>query len=464
MMRNRSLRSQLLTWLLVPLLCVIAFNAWSGYLNACATAEVITDRMLLASARAMAEQIRVRDGGIEVLIPPVALEMFATDEKDHVAYSITGPDGMLLAGDPSFTMSANKPKNLQPVYSDATFRSERMRVVALRQPIASNHPNEAALVLVGETLHSYDKIASDMFRRNFFDQLLLVAAAGGLTWFGMNRGLLPLRRLSKSLVDRDPQLLETFSVSGLQTELKPLVVALNEALERVRKQGAIRRRFIADAAHQLRTPLTLLKTQASVGLREEDLKAAREALGAILISTDAMTRLTNQLLTLARADPDQGPAVRSEVDLAAIMREAVEKYSTLAAARCITLTAKMDAKEARIDGEPTLLRELIANLLDNAIKYTPEAGEVTVALRSGDGASWLRVEDSGVGIPLSEQEHVFKRFYRVLGTGVEGSGLGLSIVAEVARLHSAQLSLTNRSDVPGLCVEVRFPSIQAVEM
>jgi two-component system sensor histidine kinase TctE len=119
----------------------------------------------------------------------------------------------------------------------------------------------------------------------------------------------------------------------------------------------------------------------------------------------------------------------------------------------------MDSGEARIDGEPTLLRELMANLLDNAIKYTPEGGEVTVALRSGDGASWLRVEDSGVGIPLSEQEHVFKRFYRVLGTGVEGSGLGLSIVAEVARLHSAQLSLTNRSDVPRLCVEVRFRSI-----
>lgn len=458
-MPMNSLRGQLLRWLLVPLLCVMAFNAWNGYRNARATAGVITDRMLLASARAMAEQVRVRDGSLEALVPPAALEMFATDEKDHVAFNITDPDGALLAGYADLPLPDEIPKGLQPLYSNTIFRREVMRVVVLRQPLASGHPNETALVVVGETLRSYDRIASEIWRRGFFEQLLLVAIAGGLTWFGMNRGLRPLTKLRDALLERDPHLLEPFSISGLQAELQPLVAALNEALARVRKQTAIRRRFIADAAHQLRTPLTLLKTQANVGLREDNIRAAQEALCAIVASTDSMTRLTNQLLTLARTDPDQAPAPRCRVDLVAIAREVLSQYSSLAAMRKIALAPKIEPDAAPIEGEATLLRELIANLLDNALKYTPENGEVSIALRNSGGALLLRVQDSGVGIPLSEQEHVFKRFYRVLGTGVEGSGLGLSIVAEVARVHCAQVSLRNRSGTSGLCVEVRFPLI-----
>ncbi len=454
----RSLRGQLLRWLLVPLLCFIAFNAWYGYRNARATAQVITDRILLASARAMAEQIRVRDNGIEAQIPPVALEMFATDGKDHVAYSITGPDGTLLAGYPELAMPANKPMNLQPVFFSSIFRNEKMRAVTLRQPIASGHPGEAALVVVGETLHSQESIANEIWLRNFLEQLLLAVAAGGLTWFGMNRGLLPLRKLSDALIGRDPQHLEPFSDAGLQTELKPLVSALNEALERVRKQTAIRRRFIADASHQIRTPLTLLKTQANVGLREDNLFAAQDTFRAMLASIDTMTRITNQLLTLARADPEQGPIGSFEVDLGEIARHAAAQYAGLASDRKIALAADIATEGLGIKGEPTLLRELIANLVDNAIKYTPEAGKVTLTLKNGGGTILIRVEDSGPGIPLHEQGNVFKRFYRVLGTGVEGSGLGLSIVAEVARLHSASFSLFNRAEVPGLCVEVRFPA------
>jgi two-component system, OmpR family, sensor histidine kinase TctE len=451
----RSLKGQLLTWLLVPLLCLIALNAWIKYNNAHHSAELVTDRLLLASARAIAEQIRVRDDGIEVLIPPVALEIFETTDRDHVFYSLTGPDGTLHAGEPSLVPLVEKPDNLQPAYFDTQFNNENIRVVALRQPVALTPPAAAALVIVGVTLHAQERVAQEIWRRNFLEQLLLVITAGGLTWFGVNRGLRPLQKLREALTERDPQLLQPFTVSGLQRELKPLVAALNEALFRIRKQIEIRRRFISDASHQLRTPLTLLKTQATVGLREHNLHSAQEALSAMLVSIDGLTRVTNQLLVLARANPEHEYIEHVRVDLAELAHQIVKQYSGLAADRKIQLLAYIDGQGPEVKGEPTLLRELIANLVDNAVKYTPEGGTVAVTLKD-EGSRVLRVEDTGPGIPLQEQGNVFKRFYRVLGTGVEGSGLGLSIVREVAQRHTAQVSMFNRADRSGLCVEIHF--------
>jgi two-component system sensor histidine kinase TctE len=461
MIALKSLRAQLLTLLLGPLLCVIGFNTWTGYLNAQATAGVITDRLLLASARSMAEQIKATDGIIEVLIPPSALEMFATDEKDHVAYNITGPDGTLLAGYADLVLPVSGPRDLQPVYVNISFRQQPMRVVALRQPLITETPNEAALVIVGETLHAYDRIASDIWRRNSIQQVLLVAIAGGLTWFGLNRGLLPLTRLRNALIERDPSHLEPFSTFGLQTELQPLVTALNHALARIEKQIAVQRRFIADAAHQLRTPLTLLKTQASVGLREEEMHAAQEALAAIVSTTDAMTRLTNQLLTLAKAEPDHAHAANTSVDLVALVQHVLARHCSLAKNRKIDLSLDLQTADGHIGGDPTLLHELIVNLLDNALKYTPEYGKVRVYLQRSQNEVVFGVEDSGIGIPVAEQARVFERFYRVLGTGVDGSGLGLSIVTEVTQIHRGRISLCNRQDHSGLSVEVSFPAMPA---
>jgi two-component system sensor histidine kinase TctE len=244
----------------------------------------------------------------------------------------------------------------------------------------------------------------------------------------------------------------------LQSELQPLVIALNEALARIKMQIAVQRRFIADAAHQLRTPLTLLKTQASVGLREDDMEATREALVAIVATTDAMTRLTNQLLTLAKAEPDHAYATDSPVDLAAAVQSVVIQYGALATERKIELIQDLRAMGTCIKGDPTLLRELIVNLLDNALKYTPEQGKVRIYLDRREGHVVLRIEDSGKGIPAEEQARVFERFYRVLGNGVDGSGLGLSIAAEVTALHQGQIRLFNRRDRSGLCIEVRFPT------
>jgi two-component system sensor histidine kinase TctE len=417
--------------------------------------------MLLASARAIAEQVKVEDGVIEALIPPSALERFATDDKDNVAYRITGPDGTLLAGHPDLAFPYAEPKGLEPLYANTSFRQQNIRTVALRQPLASDEPNQTALVVVGETLRSHDRIAGDIWRRGFIQQMILVAIAGALTWFGLNRGLTPVTRLRNELLEREPDLLEPFSAAGLQTELQPLVAALNEALARVKNQIAVQRRFIADAAHQLRTPLTLLKTQASVGRREDDLSATKEAFTAIISTADAMTRLSNQLLTLAKTEPDHPPACNTPVDLALLVQGVFEQYSTLAMERKIDMALKLSASDGHVRGDPTLLRELIVNLLDNALKYTPVGGGVTLYLSNADGNVSLRVEDNGFGIPAAEQEHVFERFYRVLGTGVEGSGLGLSIVAEVARLHRGHVSLFNRKDGSGLSVEVRFFALRS---
>jgi signal transduction histidine kinase len=175
----------------------------------------------------------------------------------------------------------------------------------------------------------------------------------------------------------------------------------------------------------------------------------------MLVSIDGLTRVTNQLLTLARANPEHEHIEHMTVGLAELASSVIEQYRGVAADRKILLLADIDGRAPDVKGEPTLLRELIANLVDNAVKYTPAGGTVAVTLKD-EGGPVITVEDSGPGIPSHEQANVFKRFYRVLGTGVEGSGLGLSIVREVAQRHAAQVSMFNRADRSGLCVEIHF--------
>jgi two-component system sensor histidine kinase TctE len=264
----RSLRRELLAWLLVPLAGVVGFNAWSAHSGAVETANLITDRTLLASARVIAEQVKETDGSVEALIPPSALEMFASPERDRVIYRIMAPSGELIAGFPDVAIPPHPPRDLQPVFFEARFRVEDIRVVAIAQPVVSRTAGGNALVVVGTTLHSRDQLVRELWTRSLRDQTLLVGIAALLALLGLQRGLAPLLSLSKELAQRDPRSLHRLEHTNVQSELKPLIDALNHAFERVQAYIALQRRFIANASHQLRTPLAILKTQSTVGLRE----------------------------------------------------------------------------------------------------------------------------------------------------------------------------------------------------
>jgi len=457
-MASRSLQRELLGWLVVPLTAVVSFNVWTTYENAVETADLITDRTLLASARVIAENIRENDGVLEAPIPPAALEMFASDPPDRVVYRVTTPRGLIIAGYPDVIAPPGQPVGLEPVYFQTNFREEPVRAVAIAQPIVSASNPGDAVVAVAQTLRSHDQLMTGLWLKALRDQVLLVAAAGLLGVFGLRRGLAPILRLRDDVIERDPAELKPFAVNAVQSELRPLVEALNEAFARIQRQMAAQRRFVANAAHQLRTPLALLKTQVGVGMRETGLAAKEEALAAADGTVDGMARLSNQLLSMARAEQGSSSLMKSAVDFGAVARDALEGLAQAALSRGIDLGLETDEGELVVWGHPTLLRELVVNLVDNALRYTPKGGSVTARIgRDGDTVQ-LQVEDTGPGIAESDREKVFERFYRGTEAGEEGTGLGLAIVREIVSSHDGEVGLSGRQPPPGLNAWVRLPA------
>ncbi|MGO4122954.1 sensor histidine kinase N-terminal domain-containing protein [Inquilinus sp. YAF38] len=458
----RSLRRELLGWLLLPLAAMVAFNAWTTYRDARQIADLITDRTLLSSTRMIAESVHESDGVIQAPIPPAALEMFASEDRDRVIYRVNGPHGELLTGYPDAPDPPQRPTGFQPIYYQGTYHDEPIRAVALAQFVVSDGTNGGeAVVTLSQTLRSRDRFERELWLRSLRDQVMLMAVAVILALFGLQFGLQPLLRLRDAVRRRAPDSLEPLDSGDVQQELKPLVTALNEALAQVRRQVAAQRRFVANAAHQLRTPLTSLKAQIGVGLRaaDADADAPREALAGMRSTVEGMKRLSNQLLSLARAEQGSALLHRETLDFVMICRNAVESLALTAVERSIDLAFEAPSPPLNVHGHAMLLREMILNLVENALRYTPEGGVVTVKLSAQEGMAVLRVEDSGPGIPEIERAKVFEAFYRRLGSGVDGSGLGLAVVREIVASHEGMVELQDRAAGPGLAAVVSLPAL-----
>lgn len=454
---SRSLRAELLAWLLLPLAAVVAFNGWSLHGDAMRTADLITDRTLLASARVIAEQVKEADGRIEALIPPSALEMFTSPDRDKVIYRVLSPSGELIAGFPDVVAPPAQPRGLEPSYYEGEFRTQAMRAVALAQPVISKVDGGNALVIVATTLHGRDRLVGEIWQASLRDQLILVGVAALLALLGLHRGLAPLLRLRNELRERDPESLNALDRNRVQSEIRPVIDALNHALERVHTYIALQRRFVADASHQLRTPLAVLKTQIAMARRDDDPRLQREVLAAIDGGVDGMARLVNQLLTLTRAEPGGGALRKDDLDFNEVTRAALESLAGIAFDRAIDLSFEAARVALPIHGHVTLLRELVLNLAENALRHIPRGGTVTVKLEQDAAGILLVVEDDGPGIPEADRERVFERFHRLAPATVEGTGLGLAIVREIVAAHDGTILLTQAQPPPGLRVEVRLP-------
>lgn len=456
-MRVRSLRRELLGWIVIPLAMLVGFNVWTSYRNALSTADFITNRTLVASARVIAESIRMIGGIIDAPIPPAALEMFASEQHDLVIYKVIGPDRHLISGTPEIDTPQHLPAGFETQYFDEVYRGAGMRAVAIAQPVVTMRGTVDVVVIVGQTLRSRNELVRVLWLAALRDQVLLVAGAAVLSLFGLRRGLAPLIRLRDKVQSRDPSALDPLAVTDVQTELRPLVEALNEALAGVRRQIVTQRRFVANAAHQLRTPLALLRTQANVGLREGDLAGKNEALRGIDQAVDRMARLATQLLVLARAEQGSATLSKEPVNFAVVVREAMEALAELAFSRNIDLGFEGGNRDYTIEGHAPLLGELVHNIVENALRYGASGGHVTASLREEAGSIVFRVVDDGPGIPEAERARVFERFYRLLGTDVPGTGLGLAIVQEIAASHDGTVELGDRAAGHGLIVTVRLP-------
>ncbi|WP_214474798.1 sensor histidine kinase [Mesorhizobium sp. dw_380] len=448
-MRINSLRLQLLAWVVLPLAGLATINLWTSHGNALATADLVTDRMLVGSARAIAEQVAMVDGVLDATVPPAAIEMFDTGDRDSVYYRVETAGGRLLTGYPDL------PKAPQHASVEAPYRDHRLRVQTLGHAVIGAGADSPITVTVGVTLAGHDAMVKRLWFSAFAQQLALVAIAGVFVLLGLRRGLAPLIRLRDAVRSPSRSDLDPVEVPGAQSEIRPLIDALNAYMDRVRAQMAAQRRFIANAAHQLRTPLALLSTQASYALRETIPDARQEALVALQASSGKLARLAEQLLTLSRAEPGSRRPRADRIDLTEAARQVLETHAPNAIARKIDLGLDENGP-VPVVGDGTMLREMIVNLVDNALRYSQAGGSVTVRLAAIDGEAVLTVADDGPGIPVDERDHVFERFYRIAGSAEEGSGLGLAIVREVVENAGGRVTLRDGA-AGGLTVEVRLP-------
>jgi two-component system sensor histidine kinase TctE len=460
-----SLRGQLLRWLLIPLLALVAVNSVSLYRDALEAADIAYDRSLLASTRALAERVSVRDGKVVADVPYVALDSFETDTLGRIFYRVTGLRGETVSGYADLPpVPANVPRSeLYPAlvrFYHADYNGEPVRIAALLQPVFDDSMRGIALIQVGETLDARRALSRRILVNTLVRQAVLVLAVGTLVWFAVRLVLQPLMRLKNEVETRPLSDLSDVDPALVHREVRPLVGAMNGAMGRLQELIAGQRRFIADASHQLRTPLTVLKTQAELALRENDPGAMREIVRSIAATTDSTVHLANRLLTLARIEHGGDSAALMPVSLTEVARQVGLELALPAVQKSIDLALEAP-QDAMVQGHALLLHELVSNLLDNAIRYTPVGGAVLLRVSEQGSTVLLEVQDSGAGIPETERDKVFAPFYRAaaaLETNPGGTGLGLAIVRDIVALHGGAISLDASETGQGLKVLVRLPA------
>ena len=451
-----SLRVQLAIWLLVPLLAVWAFNAWLTYENAIEAANRAHDRTLLGSVLAIAERISVVDDVVVVDLPYSSLEMLESSLQSRVYYRVSLAGGRHLTGYEDLRPPTAKLELGKPFFYDSEYKGEPVRVAAMLKRLYDASVKEPVLVQVAETGELRHSMSWQIVSASAVKELFLILLAAALMWWAVNRGLRPLYKLKNQMSQRSRTDLSRMEVDLVPGELRPLIDAINDQTAQVARIMSAQKQFVADAAHQLKTPLALLRTQADFASKQQDVGAMNEVLDDMRANTERVSHLVDQLLALNRAEA--AAPVLEEIDLNEFARTTTFEWLPLALRKSIDLGFEGEGP-ARIKGHKILLHELIANLLDNAIRFTPQAGHVTVRVATHDGLAELSVEDNGPGIPEGERARIFDRFYQIPGRASPGCGLGLAITREITALHEATVSLRDPAPGKGTAFVVEFALI-----
>jgi two-component system, OmpR family, sensor histidine kinase TctE len=459
-----SLFSEILDWILVPIMVIWPISFVTTFIIATDIAKRPHDQALANSVRVLVSQVRLINETPIAALPAQSQSILRADEVDTIYFRLTAEDGRLVAGDnelPAVAFDLERQERDTVYFTDALIQSEPIRIAYLVSTIRDGNTFVDVQAQVAETLNKRTKLAGAITGLVMTILFLLIPLVLFLVWFGLTRGLEPLATLKAKIQRRRPTDLSPIDPRDAPEELATLVSTINGQMARVAGQLKVQERFVADAAHQLRTPLAGLKTQAEIALVAHDSGDIRRRLEQMILSADDATHLIRQLLALARADDNELARAFESVDLNHIAREVALSWADEALRRRIDLGLETHAEPAMINGDVTLLRELISNLIDNAIKYSEDGGHVVVAVRRDNKAGRsiiLEIEDGGIGIADTDRELVFERFYRVLGTGKTGSGLGLTIVRGIARRHNATIQLKTPATGQGTIVAVAFPA------
>ena len=437
---NASIGRRLVFWLAVPLTVLALCGALARDWGIVAPRVATVDARLRRQAETLIRGLRIDRGRVTVDAP-----------ADAIAFAVRGTDGRLIAGDAQLPPTALS-SAAEAVFSTALVGRRDLRILTYR----AHTEHGTLLVSVADELGTAGPAARFGFMGGLLWDFLQLDLTLALVWIGIRLGLRPIRRLREELELRSASDLRPIPADDVPQELAPLATTLNRLFAMLRESIQSQRRFIANTAHQLRTPITGMLAQLDLLVAEP---AAQPILGRLQTLQQGIRQLahaSNQLLTLARADPAVNVAPRREpVDLAALAGEVVARHFDRALQAGIDLGAEL--AEARIQGDPSLLEDLLDNLVDNALKYTPRGGRVTVSAGRTAGQPVVAVEDNGPGIPENERRRVRQRHYRLANAPGPGSGLGLAIVEEVANRHAAQLSIDTGADGRGTRVSVRFP-------
>ena len=495
---QRSLFGEILDWMLAPLLLLWPMSVVLTWLVAQGIANKPFDRELGEMVRVLAHEVTLRDtasaSGVALAdfkLPAGASERLHSDDSDAVYYQVLGLQGEFLDGDSGLPMPTDvtRASTGELRFRDASVNGANVRIAYLWVSVSASGAGRggsttgaaapAALVQVAETLGKRSRLATEIIKGVILPQFVILPLAVLLVWLALARGIAPLNELQQRIRRRDSSDLSPIDEREAPEEVSPLVRAINDLLARLDQSVRAQKHFLADAAHQLKTPLAGLRTQAELAQRQidagqHDPQALKKSLQQIARSSQSAAHMVNQLLAMARAEDQHHASQRQIVNLARLATETVRDFVPRALEKRIDLgyegpeTGTRAARPSHhpgaarvrhaqgplVIGHALLLRELIRNLVDNALQYTPTGGCVTVRVIDDPFGQVvvLQVEDSGPGIPAAEREQVFQPFYRALGTDVDGSGLGLAIVREIAQQHAAEVTLedANLRYRPGL--------------
>ena len=468
---QRSLFGEILDWMLTPLLLLWPISLVLTWLVAQGIAGKPFDRALEYNVGALAQLVTVNQNNkAQFVLPLPARELLRADDNDTVYYQVLGTAGEYLSGEKALPLP---PADESPIPGEVRMRDDEFRgadiKVAYTWVKLDLADSKLALVQVAETMDKRSVLATEIVKGVMLPQFVILPLAVLLVWLALVQAIKPLNHLEERIRARSPDDLSPLDGEAVPLEVAPLVASVNDLLMRLKDSVATQKRFLADAAHQLKTPLAGLRMQADLAQRAdasaEDLKQSLRQIGR---SSIRATHTVNQLLALARAESSGTAMSMQACNLVRLTMDVIRDCVPRAMEKHIDVGyegAQPDDPDVKLQGNPTLLKEMVRNLMDNAINYTPSNAEkpgVITARVLKDPFSKvlvLQVEDSGPGIPLAERELVFQPFYRVLGTEADGSGLGLPIVVEIARQHHASVTMEDSrhgQTPPGVCFTVRF--------
>ncbi|MBS1188350.1 MAG: ATP-binding region, ATPase-like:Histidine kinase, region:Histidine kinase N-terminal [Rhodocyclaceae bacterium] len=457
-MARLSLRFLLLRRLLPAMAGLLAAGAATAYWVAHRSATTAYDRSLLDTALAIVDQLSIVDGKPTLRLTPQARAVLLTDKFDQIFFAVRGPNNELFGGEPGLPLPVGDAlESLRTEgrhYYNGTLGGNPLRLAALQ----AERGGQPVTIVAAETLVKRTALQREIIVGMLLPELLLVLATFMVAWFGIRSGLQPLAGLQRELAGRSHADLSPIA-TAVPDELQPVVDEINELMGRLEHSLDSQRHFVSDAAHQLRTPIAALQAQVEAALGDAS-RHNRTQLEGVLAAAHRLSHLVDQLLALARAEPSQ-PQPLPEIFLENVVHGVAENWLPAAIEKGIDLG--FDLQPTVVRGNNFLLQEMLANLVDNALRHTPAGGAVTVACAPKDDGAVLAIDDSGPGIAADEREKVFERFYQSPDSLSDGCGLGLAIVLKIVRQHGGDASIGESPTLGGTRVEISLPAESSSE-